>query len=295
MRRLQLLAFMILCNTICYNNTIYTYQEPNITINFSINRTHALCMFIITTALSALALSWIFKYRTNNQTIISSSQTTIIGNGEEETKTIDINEITIIDIGGIGNLKIEQSETKPEMLTITADANIMPYLKHALSADIFNKQLSLGCKDNVNISPTIPITFHAVIRNISKISSSGTVATTIDNIKTNELELKMSGTSKLHGSLVVNKLTANLSGTTKAILKGMAKTQTLTISGTAHYDGQQLNNDNTNITTKGTTKAVLNVKDHLTYKVSGTSQLLYYGNPQSKGTRSGVACVKQLT
>jgi hypothetical protein len=295
MRQLQLLAFMILCNTICYNNQTYTYQEP---INFSINGTqvmsiHKNFIFIIPIALSAIILSCIFKHYNNDQNSSSSSQITIKGNGISETKKLDITGITQIYTGGIGNLIIEQDETQPELLTITADENVMPYLKHALSG-ISHEQLSLGIENNVTIQSRIPITYHAIIKNINKISSSGTMDIQSKNtIKTNVLDIDKSGTGNINLSIDVDKVILNHSGTSNTELSGTATEQKINFSGTGKYNAYKLLSQKASLNLSGVGTAHVNVKNKLAYTLSGIGSIYYKGNPELNGSTSGLGKIKK--
>ena len=313
MRQLQLLACMILLNTICYNHQTYTYQEPIDTITFQISKKE---IFIITIALGTIVLSWIFKCIINNQKTFSSSQTIINGNGKKKIKKINIDNVTEFYLAGIGNLTIEQSETQRETLTIIADANIMPHLKHVINLISFyssDKQLKLYIEDNITINPWIPITYHAIINNINKISSSGSMNTQSKNtLKTNILNINNSGKGNINLSVNVKEAAINLSGsgdielsgtTTDQFIKfsgtgnikfsGTTTNQNINLSGTGQYNAYNLESQNALIKLSGSGSVYVNVQKDLSYKLSGVGDICYKGNPTVKGSKSGIGKIKQ--
>jgi hypothetical protein len=159
MKKLQLLALIALSGTIAYHSQTSAWTQ---TIYYDNTKGG------IQTAYSTGGVVTI------NGKIVSP---TITNADKIETKKVDITGVKSINASGLGNLIVEECITCPEILTITAHENVMPYLKHEFSG----KKLHLGLKDDANIQTLTPTNFHAVVKDINKISilTSGSVASNI--------------------------------------------------------------------------------------------------------------------
>jgi len=231
----------------------------------------------------------------NGQVVYPANATVITDAGESETKKIDISDVKDIDASSFGNLYIEQCRTCPEILTMTAGKNIMPHLKHEISG-IFNKQLNLGFKDNVVIqTQTLPsVNFHAVVKNINKISTSNSIEATTNNIETSNLELNMRNSSTLNSSIKANNLKLKMANSSEATLTGKVDEQNLTLSNSAEYNAQNLASQNAHITISNSALARLNVIKNLYYKASNSSKIFYQGNAKAEGSTSNSAKIRQI-
>ncbi len=166
MRQLQLLAFMILFNTMCCNNQIYTYQEPSNIITSQVNETqvtsiHKNFMLLITAALGVIALSWIFKRYINNQNSFSSSQIVIEGNGKNETQKINISGGGVVIVNGQtiyapnGVTIVNGQIIHPTNITVITDAG-EPETKEVDISDVRNIDASGFGNLSIEQSRTCP-------------------------------------------------------------------------------------------------------------------------------------------
>src|SRR5205085_1817240 len=105
--------------------------------------------------------------------------------GEIETKTMNITGVTGIDIFNIGTLIIKQcleNQQDADTLTITTDKNIFPHLQTKQSGNA----LLLCLNDNVTIPSNVPVTFTALLRNISSLRAHNNTAIHLETPITNK-------------------------------------------------------------------------------------------------------------
>jgi hypothetical protein len=227
----------------------------------------------------------------NGKVISPANQTIITDSGKQETKKMNIADVREIDASGFGNLTIEQCKTCSEILTITADENIMPLLKH----EVHNKTLELGFKDNVMLQTNTPVNYHAVVKDINKISTSGSMdIKSKGTLETDTLTIKQSGSGDIHASVNINNLNINKSGSGNTTLSGTTQTQTATLSGSGKYNVNELSSSNAKIRLSGSGQAIIHVINKLRYAVSGSGNLIYRDNPKDvQGSKSGSGKVKK--
>jgi hypothetical protein len=211
--------------------------------------------------------------------------------GKKETKQLDIDNIRELVLQGIGHLTLEQCKECPEVLTILADENIMPYLKQ----DKSRQTLKLST-ENVSVTGNAEdlVTYQIVVKDIRSLDLCGaTRATTHNMLNVDNLRLDMSGASQFDGSINTNNLHSDISGASQVNLQGTAYNQTVDISGASIYNAKNLVSNTTNIDVAGASQAQINATKKIIYDASGASRLDVFGNPNTSGDRSGVAQVRK--
>src|SRR5262245_33803264 len=82
----------------------------------------------------------------------------IQGSGKRVSEPRNVSGFREVVLKGSGNLNIEVTGT--ESLTIEADDNLLPYL----TSDVSGNRLTLGTKDNTNVSPSKEITYTLTVK-----------------------------------------------------------------------------------------------------------------------------------
>ena len=225
-----------------------------------------------------------------NGKVVSSSLPVVQDAGEIETKQINISNIRDITLRNIGDLTIEQCRECPEILTIMADKNIMPYLEQQKDG----KRLTLQFDRGVSIATQTSVKYHAVVKDLEKISlSEATSAKTSGKIETSNLALDISGASKIDVSIDVDHLRVDASGASEVTLSGKASDQEADISGATQYRAKSLINKRAHVDASGASEAQIYCTENTTGHVSGASQLDHYGPAKVNVSKSGVSKVRQ--
>jgi len=193
---------------------------------------------------------------------------TISGSGRVTTETRNVSGFSAISMGGSGRVVVEQTGT--ESLTVTADDNLLPYIK----TEVHGNELSLGVKDFTNISPSTDITYKVTVKNLDGLSISGSGMADAQKIQTKRLKIEISG-----------------SGKAKAV--GSADDLELSISGSGDYEGDRLQTKRADISISGSGSATVAASDKLDANVSGSGSVTYTGEPRVTQQISGSGSVRK--
>ena len=97
-------------------------------------------------------------------------------------------------------------------------------------------------------------------------------------IKSNELDINMSGASDFDGAIEVNSLTVDLSGASDMTVKGSATTLKVEVSGASELRGYNLQTENCSARASGASDITITVNKELSAHASGASGVHYRGN-----------------
>lgn len=142
-----------------------------------------------------------------------------------------------------------------------------------------------------NIDVDIVLTY----KNLNVIHSSGSSdVETINAIKTNNLEIKLSGSGDLKAEVDVTSLNLTISGSADAELRGKTQSQEVSISGSGDVKAFYLDCASANIKVSGSGDAKIVANENLEAKVSGSGQIRYKGSPNKQIVKvSGSGNVKK--
>jgi hypothetical protein len=180
----------------------------------------------------------------------------------------EISGFTGVELTSIGDLRIEQTGT--ESLTIEADADVLPQL----TSNVSNGILELGVAPGTTIATSRRIVYRLTVATLDSIAVSGAGDATAANLRADRLTVEVSGAGEM-------------------ILAGTVDSQTVTISGTGDYNGEDLLSASAKVTIDAAGNAVLRVSDRLDVTVSGVGSVEYIGDPKVTKHISGVGSVEQ--
>jgi hypothetical protein len=192
----------------------------------------------------------------------------IRGSGHIVTEPRTVSGFTSVDLGGSGQLLIDQSGA--ESLTISADDNLLSYL----TSDVRGGVLTLGTRAGTNISPTTRIVYKLSAKSLDGISVSGSGAVVATGVAAERLKVSVSGSGTLDVS-------------------GTAGKQDIRISGSGDYRAQNLSGKSATISISGSGDAVVNVSDKLDAGISGSGEVEYIGSPVVTQNISGAGRIRR--
>ena len=108
-------------------------------------------------------------------------------------------------------------------------------------------------------------------------------------IKSNELEINMSGASDFEGSIQANSLTVDLSGASDMTVQGTTTTLKIEVSGASEFKGYDLQTDNCSAKASGASDIRITVNKELSAQASGASGVSYKGNGVIRDIKSNGA------
>ena len=215
--------------------------------------------------------------------------TEVRGSGNVITESRSVTGFNSVELSGIGTLIIEQGDR--ESLEITAEENLLPHIKSAVSAS----RLQLGGEDFVNLLPTKDIIYRLKVKNLRQIESSGLGVVEMKKLETDHLAIEISGSGRVSlDNLQAQTLTLEISGLGDVSIKGEVKSQQIEISGAGNYNAPNLSSENAEVEISGTGSAVLWVSQQLDMELSGAGTIHYYGSPTINSDVSGAGEIKDL-
>jgi Putative auto-transporter adhesin, head GIN domain len=193
----------------------------------------------------------------------------VVGSGHIMTERRTVSGLSAVSLGGSGHVVIEQ--TGMESLTVTADDNLLPYIK----TDVTGQTLELGFKDPmINVEPTEDIVYTLTVKTLEGLNISG------------------SGKADVKG-LDPDRLRIHISGSGTALVRGTANDLDISISGSGAYRGDEMKSRRATVDVSGSGAAVIAASDTLTANVSGSGSIEYIGDPQVTERVSGSGAVQR--
>lgn len=201
-------------------------------------------------------------------TFNTGSLTRVDGSGQVVTEARSVSGMNTVAMNGGGKLYIEQ--TGSESLSITTDANILPYL----TTEVRGGQLILGSKPGATLGRFTDMTIRVTMKDLRALDLKGAVVADISGINTDQLQVTLNGASAVRVS-------------------GKVDRQTLTLSGTGGYNGENLESRNTQVTNNGAGAAIVRVSTELNAQINGLGYVEYIGSPAVQKSINGIGLVRQ--
>jgi len=203
----------------------------------------------------------------------------------DDRKVSDFSKISIS-----GDYKVVLKQDSSMSLKITADDNLLKYIKTEVNGDrlrIYSKR---------NLCNNDQMTINIGIRNLEELKASGAVEVESDgNIHTQDLHFELSGATKITMDLNAANVTTSGSGATELNLKGQATSHDIDLSGVGHVYAFDFVVGSCNIQTSGAGHCEVNVLNSLSVHSSGASEVRYRGNPSNvTNDKSGASSVEKV-
>jgi len=212
------------------------------------------------------------------------------GSGSLTTEDRSVSDFNRVELDGSGIIYINQSGT--ESLRIEAEDNLMKHLE----TKVENNTLKLRIKNPWyfwNFWPTRDINYYLLVDDLERISISGSGTIATDSLKSDDLTVTTSGSSKADLTIDVKNLNINVSGSGKFKLNGKATDQYLEISGSGNYDAKNLVSQTASIKISGSGEGILNASEELNIEINGSGNVQYLGSPSINQKISGSGSVSQ--
>lgn len=132
------------------------------------------------------------------------------------------------------------------------------------------------------------------VKSLDAIDASGAVSIkTLGVLKSNRLDIDLSGASVLNLDLDVDDLYLEASGACVITLEGRAEQQEVKTSGATTYSAYDLESKVADIRVTGAGTAKVNVSEKLDVRASGASSVRYRGNPSVNSDSSGASSIRK--
>lgn len=216
-----------------------------------------------------------------------ASACTIKGQSDDK-ETRDVKGFTKVAFGVSGNLYINFG---PEFKVVLEGQK--RYLDQIIT-EVSGGKLIIK-KDNWRFNLNEKITAYITMPEIESLGVSGSGRAEIkDAVKTDDLDLSVSGSGKLYADeIAVRNLDCSISGSGDIILNGGNADKTgISVSGSGNFAGESLKIGIADIHISGSGNCSCNVSESLKASVSGSGNVTYEGNPRVDAHVSGSGKVR---
>lgn len=135
---------------------------------------------------------------------------------------------------------------------------------------------------------------YLTVKSLDKIEASGAVKIeSRDELKSDKLEIGLSGASVLDLQVNVKELYLQASGACVVNIEGTATAQTVKTNGATTYRAYELESEIADIRVTGAGSARVSVSEKLDVRASGASSIRYRGRPSVNSDTSGASSVKR--
>ncbi len=181
-------------------------------------------------------------------------------------------------------------EIDQEIVKVQAEQNLLSYIYTSIEGDTLHIDL------NKNIKPSKQINIYLGVKELSEITTSGTVLLSNEAIfNVDSLKINASGISQvLLPRLNCENLSVDITGSSTVNLKGSAKEQQVTMKGASVYKALGLITNVTTISISGAGKAWVNAKEKLHLTLKGAAYLGYQGDAEIEKSITGVGRLEKI-
>lgn len=210
------------------------------------------------------------------------------GSGNFKTETRKTGDFTKLEISG--GYKVVLKQDSSQSVTVSADDNLLQYIQTNTSGG------TLEIKTKRNICGSKEITLVVGVRNLDGLKAAGGIEIKSEGrLNTKDLELQLSGATKVEMDLSAANVRAKGSGATELDLRGQAASADVRLTGSGKINALDFVVGRYNLETTGASECNINVLNELNVHSTGASDVKYRGNPSSVNTdKTGAASVKKI-
>jgi len=220
--------------------------------------------------------------------VLSSCRFGVRGSGNVIVENRKVGDFTKLDVSGAYKIVLKQDSTLS--LSISADDNLLKYIKTEVSGDklrIYNKK---------NLRPRGDLTITIGVKSLNSVETSGAVeVSSHGKIIVQDLKFDLSGATKITMDLNAANVTTDGSGATRINLTGQASSHRVDLSGASKINALDFVVGDYTIETSGASKCEINVLNSLNIHSSGAAKVRYRGNPKTvNDDKSGASSVEKI-
>jgi hypothetical protein len=198
----------------------------------------------------------------------------LVGSGNLETEEYPFTDFTEVEIGSAFDFEIDQSSSYS--ISITADDNIMEYIQ----VSQVGQTLKIGLRLFHPIGGHVTLRASVAMPQLRGLTASGATRGTISGFSsTEDLDIGVSGASRVTGDINAGNVQFGISGASTIQLEGSADNMDATASGASHLNLDDFVVINADVNLSGASSGTVNLDGRLDANLSGASNLWYIGEP----------------
>jgi predicted DNA binding CopG/RHH family protein len=213
--------------------------------------------------ISALSIGLIFSANCSFGSF--NNFVSIQGSGTSKSEIRDVSGFSRVDASGAVNVEIDVQ--KNFSVVVEADDNLLANIKTEVQGDTLKiySEDRISTKMRINVRISMPA--------LEALEITGASSSIVSNVKSDSLELKAIGASKIK-------------------IAGEAQTLTADANGASSIDAESLIVKDAEVEANGASKATINAMRNLQVDASGASKISYLGEPKNlKQNSSGASSI----
>jgi len=197
----------------------------------------------------------------------------LVGSGNLETEEYAFTNFTKVEISSAFEFEIEQSSSYS--INVTADDNVMEYVR--VSQD--GQTLKIGLRIVTWFGP-VTLRASVTMPQLSDLTVSGASRGTVSDFSsTEDLDITVSGASRVNGDITAGNVDFDISGASTIQLEGSANDIDANVSGASRLNLDAFTVNNADVNFSGASSGTVNLNGRLDANLSGASRLWYIGEP----------------
>jgi hypothetical protein len=197
----------------------------------------------------------------------------LIGSGNLETEEYAFTNFTEVEIGSAFEFEIKQSSSYS--INVTADDNVLDYVR--VYKDGQTLKIRLGGIPSLRL---VTLRASVTMPQLSGLTVSGASRGTVSDFSsTEDLDITVSGASRVTGDITAGNVEFGISGASTIQLEGSANDMVADVSGASLFKLGDFTVNNAEVNISGASTGTVNLNGRLDANISGASTLLYIGEP----------------
>ena len=209
------------------------------------------------------------------------------GEGAEVKENRELGDFTELEIDLDADVVIHVGD-QPHV-SISAQEN----LHKVISTDVRGNNLVIEARPCINTKGRVQIELTVKSLSIIKLNGSADI-TAMDEIHSDQLELKINGSGNIMADIFTNQLDAKINGSGNVIIAGTAKEADVVINGSGDVRAESLQAYKADIRINGSGDVDINALNDLKVIVKGSGDVTYSGDPSVKTSISGSGSVTKM-
>jgi hypothetical protein len=196
------------------------------------------------------------------------------GNGKIYTEPRSLLPFETVSVNGDFDVYVEQDTVTD--VRVEGDENLVPYILTRVNGS----NLTIKVKDNRCLKETQQVKIYLKSPNIRELNMSGSgMIKTTDTLKSDNIDLSISGSGDIKALVNSQSVTATISGSGNIDLFGSTGTSDFKISGSGKIRSMDMGQNSCYINISGSGSIYTNVLKSMDVYISGSGTVYYIGSP----------------
>lgn len=175
-----------------------------------------------------------------------------------------------------GNIDVFVSYDTISTIRVEAGENLIDYIE----TSVLGNELLVYEAPN-NIVNTKPIRVYITVDSLNDVTIEGSGDLDVNDMVSNHLNVLVTGSGDANFEIDAISINYNNKGSGDAMLVGTVNTLNVLLEGSGDFKGRHLYAQDANVEVEGSGDAYVYVINDLIAEISGSGDIIYYGNPNS--------------